>query len=212
MFIFYCFFLYKKISINKIILYFIYWKMKKIKEYLNFLVDKQTLRRVVPYYFSISLSVIYMIIGYMIIMGNFGYEIINFKLSLNFSSLFLFSWVLIWLYLILDFWYKKWKYIFEKYIKDNDLLKMKSFVIFLYWTWLYFLIFFCFIFFHLNILLIILLFYKIIISILCLIFFLIEILKFKNNNISFLTLLLLILFLVPLSFLELFFILFLVHS
>ena len=186
--------------------------MKKIKEYLNFLVDKKTLSYIVPYYFSIALSVIYLIVSYMIIMGNFGYEIINFELSLNFSSLFLFSWISIWLYLILDFWYKKWKYIFQKYIKDNDLLKMKSFVIFLYWTWLYFLIFFFFIFLHLNILLIILLFYKIIISILCLIFFLIELLKFKNNNISFLTLLLLILFLVPLSFLELFFILFLIQS
>ena len=204
--------------------------MKKIKEYINFLVDKKTLSYIVPYYFSISLSVIYMIISHMIIMFSSDYDIKNFKnifqilfqsfSSLDFSSLFLFLWISIWLYFILDLWYKLWKYIFEKYIKDNDLLKMRSFVIFLYWTWLYFLIsFLCstiFIFFLTFvpwcIFLIISLPYQIIILIVSFIFFLIEVLKFKNNNISFLTLFLIILFIVPFSFLELFFFIFLIQS
>lgn len=38
--------------------------MKKIKEYLNFLVDKETLSYVVSFYFSITISVIYSFICY----------------------------------------------------------------------------------------------------------------------------------------------------
>ena len=116
--------------------------MKKIKEYLNFLVDKKTLSCVIPYYFSIILSVIYVIISYIIIIINFGYEIKNSQnivqaVFLNFSSLFLFTLISIWWYFILTLWYKLWKYIFQKYIKDN-ITKSISFFIFLYWTWLYY--------------------------------------------------------------------------
>ena len=111
---------------------------------LNFLVDKKTLSYVVPFYFSITLSVIYLIISYILVIINhyFGYIImlsdnIIQSIQQNFYTIFLIIWISVWLYFILKLWYKSWKYIFNKYIKDNDLTKIKSFFIFLYWTWLY---------------------------------------------------------------------------
>ena len=70
--------------------------MKKMKEYLNLLVDKKTLSYVIPYYFSITLSVVYLIVSYIIIIINFGYEIKNSQnifqaIFINFSSLFIFT-------------------------------------------------------------------------------------------------------------------------
>ena len=59
--------------------------MKKIKEYLNFLVDKKTLSYVVPFYFSITLSVIYSIISYNLTQSNTFFNMI----SKNFFLLFL---------------------------------------------------------------------------------------------------------------------------
>ena len=111
---------------------------------LNFLVDKKTLSYVVPFYFSITLSVIYLIISYILVIINhyFGYIIMHSdniiqSIQQNFYTIFLIIWISVWLYFILKLWYKSWKYIFNKYIKDNDLTKIKSFFIFLYWTWLY---------------------------------------------------------------------------
>ena len=43
--------------------------------------------------------------------------------------------MVIWLYFILKLWYKLWKYIFKKYIKDNDITNIKSFFIFIYRSW-----------------------------------------------------------------------------
>ena len=69
--------------------------MKKIKEFLNFLVDKKTLSYVVPFYFSITLSVIYMVLCYMIITYNFRHELENSDnifqmISENFYTIFAF--------------------------------------------------------------------------------------------------------------------------
>ena len=118
--------------------------MKKIKEYLNFLVDKKTLSYIVHFYFSINLSVIYLIISYILVMMNnyFGYVMVHSNnmiqaIQQNFYTIFLIIWIFVWLYFILKIWYKLWEYIFNKYIKDNDITKIKSFFIFLYWTWLY---------------------------------------------------------------------------
>lgn len=110
--------------------------MKKIKKYLNFLVDKQILSYVVPFYFSIALSVIYSLISYFLI----------FEYSWRASSLFelmltkniviiLYIIMVIWLYFIVTLWYKLWKHIFKKYIKDNDITNIKSFFIFIYRSW-----------------------------------------------------------------------------
>ena len=67
--------------------------MKKIKEYLNFLVDKKTLSHVVPYYFSIALSVIYLIVSYDLTIFLFGYVVRDSKtifqmISENFYTIF----------------------------------------------------------------------------------------------------------------------------
>ena len=118
--------------------------MKKIKEYLNFLVDKKTLSYVVPFYFSITLSAIYVIVSYLLMMFILTEEIWNsngvFQLIFqNFSSSFLFTCISIWLYFIVTLWYKLWIYVFRKYIKNN-ITKSISFFIFLYWTWLYYII------------------------------------------------------------------------
>ena len=192
--------------------------MKKIKEYLNFLVDKKTLSYIVPYYFSIVLSVIYLIISYDLTTIHFGYVVrdsntIFQMISENFYTIFFIIWISIWLYYILKIWYQLWEYIFKEYIQDNDIKRIKSLLILLYWTWLSFLS----LFLHLLIIIFFdfslieysmyLFYYKIIIFWLSFLFSFVELIIFEDNtklrNLSLLTVLLIILFLI------IFFILFL---
>ena len=67
-----------------------------MKNDLNFLVDKKTLSYVVPFYFSITLSVIYLIISYILVIINhyFGYIIMHSdniiqSIQQNFYTIFL---------------------------------------------------------------------------------------------------------------------------
>ena len=192
--------------------------MKKIKEYLNFLVDKKTLSYIVPYYFSIVLSVIYLIISYDLTTIYFGYVVrdsntIFQMISENFYTIFFIIWISIWLYYILKLWYQLWEYIFKEYIQDNDIKRIKSLLILLYWTWLSFLS----LFLHLLIIIFFdfslieysmyLFYYKIIIFWLSFLVSFVELILFEDNtklrNLSLLTVLLIILFLI------IFFILFL---
>ena len=184
--------------------------MKKIKEFLNFLVDKKTLSYVVPFYFSITLSVIYMVLCYMIITYNFRHELENSDnifqmISENFYTIFAFIWILIWLYFILKKRYKFEEYNFKKFIEKRDITKIKSQLIFFYWTWLYcFFLFLCltiwtffkFYYFSWCLFSWTTLWYNIIILWLSLILFIIELIKFKDNkqlrNLSLLTILLII--------------------
>lgn len=192
--------------------------MKKIKKFLDFLVDKKTLSQVVPFYFSIALSVIYLIVSYDLTVIHFGVVVSNSNtifqmISKNFYTIFSVIWIPIWLYYILKLWYKLWKYIFKEYIQNNDIKRIKSLLILLYWTWLSFLS----LFLHLLIIIFFdfslieysmyLFYYKIIIFWFSFLFSLVELVIFEDNtklrNISLLSVLLIILFLI------IFFILFL---
>lgn len=192
--------------------------MKKIKEYLNFLVDKKTLSYVVPYYFSLALSVIYLIVFYDLTVIHFGAVVSNSKtifqmISENFYTIFAIIWISIWLYYILKLWYKLWKYIFKEYIQNNDIKRIKSLLILLYWTWLFFLSLFLYLiiilFFDFSLIeySMYLFYYKIMIFWLSFLFSFVELIIFEDNtklrNLSLLTVLLIILFLI------IFFILFL---
>ena len=193
--------------------------MKKIKEYLDFLVDKKTLSYVVPIYFSITLSAIYVIVSYLLMMFILTEEIWNsndvFQLIFqNFFSLFLFSCISIWLYFIVTLWYKLWKYVFKKYIKNN-ITKSISFFIFLYWTWLYYIIallcltiFSLFNFYYSTWFLFnsyIFYYYNIIIISFCFFVSLIELIILKNKRLSLLTLILIISLIIPYFSLAMFF-------
>ena len=193
--------------------------MTKIKEYLNFLVDKKTLSYVVPFYFSITLSSIYVIVSYLLMMFILTEEIWNsngvFQLIFqNFFSLFLFSCISIWLYFILTLWYKLWKYVFRKYIKNN-ITKSISFFIFLYWTWLYYIIallcltiFSLFNFYYSTWFLFnsyIFYYYNIIIISFCFFVSLIELIILKNKTLSLLILIFIIFLIIPYFSLAMFF-------
>ena len=193
--------------------------MKKIKEYLNFLVNKKTLSYVVPIYFSITLSAIYVIVSYLLMMFILTEEIWNsngvFQLIFqNFFSLFLFSCISIWLYFILTLWYKLWKYVFRKYIKNN-ITKSISFFIFLYWTWLYYIIallcltiFSLFNFYYSTWFLFnsyIFYYYNIIIISFCFFVSLIELIILKNKTLSLLILIFIIFLIIPYFSLAMFF-------
>lgn len=193
--------------------------MKKIKEYLNFLVNKKTLNYVVPIYFSITLSAIYVIVSYLLMMFILTEEIWNsngvFQLIFqNFFSLFLFSCISIWLYFILTLWYKLWKYVFRKYIKNN-ITKSISFFIFLYWTWLYYIIallcltiFSLFNFYYSTWFLFnsyIFYYYNIIIISFCFFVSLIELIILKNKTLSLLILIFIIFLIIPYFSLAMFF-------
>ena len=172
--------------------------MKKIKEYLNFLVDKETLSYVVSFYFSITISVIYSIICY-------NLTKLTFK---NFFSFFLFACISIWFYFTLKLWYMLWKYIFTKLVEKKDISKIKSFFIFLYWTWSFFSISLLFSillpFFEFSLLFYFMLFLycNIIITIISFIFCLIELFTSKYKKLTILTLILVILYLIFFIFLK----------
>ena len=194
-------------------------KMKKIKEYLDFLVDEKTLSYVVPIYFSITLSAIYVIVSYLLMMFILTEEIWNsngvFQLIFqNFFSSSLFTCISIWLYFIVTLWYKLWTYVFRKYIKNN-ITKSISFFIFLYWTWLYYIIallcltiFSLFNFYYSTWFLFnsyIFYYYNIIIISFCFFVSLIELIILKNKTLSLLILIFIIFLIIPYFSLAMFF-------